>query len=279
MKIKLISPKMSLRPMDSEYKRRLSPSLSLLTLASLTPDKYEVSIADENVQEINFDDLPDIVGITVNVDTSKRAYEIASYYRKQGIPVILGGIHVSAEPDEALNYADAVCIGEAEEIWEEMLLDAERGELKSKYYFNKPSDLNKVPRPRWDLIDHSSYLYTNIISSSRGCPFTCSFCYNSCDYVHHKYRNRPVEKVIEEINRLDTKHVMFIDDNFIGNISWTKDFLDKMKPLHLKWNAAVSTNLVHHLDLLDKMKETGCQSLFIGFETINSESIKSVEKR
>lgn len=270
---------MSLRPMDSEYKRKLSPSLSLLTLAALTPSNYEVYIEDENVHAINLDDNPDIVGITVNVDTSNRAYEIATNYRDRGVTVILGGIHVSANPDEALFYADSICIGEAEEIWDKILLAAEKGCLKTKYYHDKPSDLCKVPIPKWNLLDSSAYLYTNIISSSRGCPFECNFCYNSCDYIHHSYRNRPIEKVVEEISSMNTKHVLFIDDNFIGNIPWTKKLIEKIKPLNLRWNAAVSTNIVHHLDLLDAMKESGCQSLFIGFETINSESIKSAGKK
>jgi radical SAM superfamily enzyme YgiQ (UPF0313 family) len=189
---------MSLRPMDSEFKRLLSPSLALLTLASLTPKQHEVYIKDENLNKIDFNDGPDLVGITVNVDTSYRAYEIASIYRKRNIPVILGGIHVSANPEEALKYADSVCIGEAEELWSEILEDVSKGALKQQYYNPKPTDLIKVPILKWDLINSSKYLYTNIVVASRGCPFSCGFCYNSCEYVHHKYRNRNIEDVIEE---------------------------------------------------------------------------------
>jgi radical SAM superfamily enzyme YgiQ (UPF0313 family) len=133
VKIKLISPKMTLRPMDSEFKRAMSPSIALLVLAALTPNEHEVYIEDENVGKLNLEDKPDLVGISVNVDTSQRACEISKHYRKQGIKVILGGIHVSANPDAALAYADSVCIGEAEELWEQVLADVQTGDLKKKY--------------------------------------------------------------------------------------------------------------------------------------------------
>lgn len=278
MRIKLISPKMTLRPMDSEFKRVMSPSIALLILAALTPNEHEVYIEDENVCKLNLEDKPDLVGISVNVDTSKRAYEISKHYRKQGIKVILGGIHVSANPDEALASADSVCIGEAEELWEQVLADAQTGDLKKKYYNDKPTNLANTPIPKWSLINQSKYLYTNVVVTSRGCPFRCEFCYNSCEYVHNKFRNRPMANVIEEVKALGTKQVMFVDDNFIGNISWTTEFLKQIKPLNLKWHAAVSVNLVQHLDLLDAMKDSGCESLFIGFETINQASIESVGK-
>jgi len=264
--------------MDSEFKRLIAPSMALLTLASLTPKHHEVYIEDENIKEVVFNDEPDMVGITVNVDTSNHAYEIADIYRKKKIPVILGGIHVSANPIEALKHADSVCIGEAEELWGNILNDIEKGELKQQYYNSKPTQLSKVPVLKRNFINSSNYLYTNIVVTSRGCPFRCEFCYNSCDYVHHKYRNRNIEDVLEEIKNLGTKHIMFIDDNFIGNIDWTRSFLKEIKPLKLKWNAAVSANIWHHLDLLDEMSECGCQSLFIGFESINKSSTDNVNK-
>ncbi|KGK81036.1 radical SAM protein [Desulfosporosinus sp. HMP52] len=261
MKIKLIQPKMSLRPMDSEFKRLMSPSLSLLVLAALTPKEHSIIIEDENANLLNLEDSPDLVGITVNIDTSNRGYQIAEYYRKKKVPVILGGIHVSANPEEALQFADSVCIGEAENVWLDILSDVSLGQLKPKYYSTKIADPSKIPIPRWSLTPSGKYLYTNIIVASRGCPF-----------------NRPIANVLEEIKQLKTKHVMFIDDNLIGDIGWTRAFLEEIKPLGLKWNAAVSANILNHLDVLDQMQESGCQSLFIGFESINEQSIRSVQK-
>jgi radical SAM superfamily enzyme YgiQ (UPF0313 family) len=276
--IKLISPRMSLRPMDSEYKRVLSPSLSLLILASLTPKEYDVYIEDENVRPLNLTDSPNLVAITVNVDTSKRAYRIADAYRSRGIPVVLGGIHPSSCPDEALQYASSVCIGEAEGVWQKMLNDTISGKLQPRYYHSEPVDLSVTPLPRWDMLNRSKYLYTNIICATRGCPFRCDFCYNSCEYIHNCHRNRPIDNIIAEIEALGTKQVMFIDDNLIGNIAWTRELIKAMKPLGLTWHAAVSTNIGSHPDLLDEMKSSGCKSLFIGFESINGKSTDSVGK-
>lgn len=217
MNIKLISPRMSLRPMDSEFKRRLSPSISLATIASMIGKHHHVTIADENVEKLDITDSPDLVGITVNVDTAKRTYKISSQYRNRGIKVILGGIHASANPEEALQNADSVCIGEAEEIIGDVIRDLQKGFLRKKYYCRFPTNPAKIPIPNMSLIDKTKYLYTNIICSSRGCPYKCGFCYNSIGFVHKKYRNRPIENVIKEILQFCTKQVMFIDDNFIGN--------------------------------------------------------------
>lgn len=278
MKIKLISPKMSLRPMDSEYKRGMSPSLSLATLASLITKKHSVYIEDENVQKLNLKDNPDLVGITVNIDTAKRAYQIASTYRKMGVKTILGGIYVSSNPKEAIQYADSICIGEAEEILKQIISDAEQGKLKKHYFNPYPTNPQNIPLPKWSLIDKTKYLYTNIICSSRGCPFKCDFCYNSSNYIHHKYRNRPIASVINEIKQAQTKQIMFIDDNFIGNPAHTMRLIKALKPLKLTWHAAVSANLVNMTKLMDEMQLSGCKSLFIGFESINIQSLKNANK-
>lgn len=278
LKIKLISPKMSLRPMDSEFKRRMSPSLSLVTIASLTPSPHEVYIEDENLKSVNEQDFPDLVGISVNVDTAYRAFDIAKHYRSKGVKVIFGGIHASANPDEMLKYCDSVCIGEAEEIWPKMLDDLLQNKLERKYFNSGITDMKNYPLPRWDYISKQNYLYHNIVITSRGCPFKCEFCYNSCDYVSNPYRNRPLENVLNEIKSLRTNQIMFIDDNLMGNLPWLHEFIEALKPLNIIWHGAVSTNLVKHPELIQKMAESGCRSLFIGFESINSNSIHSVRK-
>lgn len=278
MRIKLISPHMNLRPVDSEFKRLMAPSLALLTVAALTPGRHKISLDDENTGPVVLDDSPDLVGISVNVETSGRAYHIADRYRERKIPVVMGGIHASANPEEALAHCDAVCIGAAEQVWEQIIEDAGQGTLKERYQGQSDSGAIERPCPRWDLIDRSKYLYSNIICTSAGCPFRCDFCYNSAGYMPHRIRNRSVESVREEILHLGTRHVMFIDDNFIGNPAWTAEFLKVLKPMNLIWNAAVSANIVEYPELLDGMAESGCQSLFIGFESINGDSLRSVGK-
>ncbi|AJG99972.1 radical SAM protein [Clostridium beijerinckii] len=278
MKIKLIQPAMMPRPMDTKLKTRMSPSLALLTIANLTPKEHKIIIENENVDTIDFDENVDLVAITVTVDVMNRAVEISKEFQKRGVKVIAGGIHITADPEGAANSFDAIIIGMAERVWEKVLKDIENNSIKKIYYDMENITGNEIVSPDYSMIDNKKYLYINIISTSRGCPFKCDFCYNSCVNSIKTYINRPIEDVIEDIKVLKTKHIMFIDDNFIGNPKWTKELLKEIKPLKLKWNAAVTSNIVDMPNLLDEMKESGCQSLFIGFESINSKSIESVHK-
>lgn len=270
---------MSLRPMDSIFKRVLSPSLSLVTVASLTSSEHEVWIEDENVEEIDLTDEPDLVGITVNVDTSQRAFHIARSYRQKGVKVVFGGIHASTNPKEMLKHCDTVVIGEAEGVWDKLLDDLSKDELQDIYKNEYAPELNSIPIPNWSLVKKNKYLYTNIISASRGCPFKCNFCYNSSEYITNPFRNRPIDEVLKEINSFTTKQLFFIDDNFIGNIGWTKEFIAAIKGKGYTWHAAVSANIYHHKELIDEFAESGCKSLFIGFESIIAESIKHADKK
>lgn len=278
MKIKLIQPAMLPRPMDTKLKTRMAPSLALLTIAKLTPKEHEVIIENENVEKIDFDEPIDLAAITVTVDAMNRAVQIAKEFRNRGVKVIAGGIHITADPEGTLKYFDAICVGMAERVWAKILEDKENNLLKKIYYDMESISGQEIVSPEYDIIDKKKYLYTNIISTSRGCPFKCDFCYNSCKDTLKTYINRPVEDVINDIKALKTRHIMFIDDNFIGNPKWSKKLLKEIKPLKLKWNAAVTSNIVDMPELLDEMKEAGCQSLFIGFESINSKSIASVHK-
>ena len=278
MRIKLIQPVMMKRPMDTKLKTRMSPSLALLTIANITPKAHEVITLNENVEKIDFNEAVDLVAITVTVDGMNRAVEISKEFQSRGVTVIAGGIHITADPEGAVNSFDAISVGMAERVWTKILKDKENNSLKKIYYDMDNISGSEIVSPNYNIIDKSKYLYTNIISTSRGCPYQCDFCYNSCNNVLKTYINRPVKDVIKDINALKTRHIMFIDDNFIGNPKWTKELLKEIKPLMLKWNAAVTSNIVDMPELLDEMKEAGCQSLFIGFESINSKSLESVHK-
>lgn len=274
MYIKLIQPKMINRPMDTGMKIRMSPPLGLYTIVNMLKTENTVVVENENIQDINYHDDPDIVGITVTVDAMPRAIEIAKKFKGMGIPVVAGGIHVTTAfdtiPDDCF---DALCVGAAESTWYDIVNDVQQGKLK-KIYIDQGN--YKIISPDYTAIQSSQYLFSNIIHTSRGCPFKCDFCYNSSQ--SRRYVKRPITDVIDEIVLMNSKHIMFIDDNFIGDIDWIKAFLKELKPLKLKWNAAVTVNIINHLDVLDLMQQSGCQSLFIGFESINSNSVKSVNK-
>lgn len=278
MKVILIQPKMRMRPMDTTLKTRMAPSLGLLTVAGLIREGNDIHILNENVEEIDFAGVEaDIAGITVTVDTLPRAIEIAGILRGRGIKVVAGGIHITSCPESARPYFNSLSIGFAEKTWPEIIADMQRNELKPEYTCLRLRP-EEIAAPAYDLIDHGKYLYVNVISAGRGCPFKCEFCYNSCANIRDSFVNRTVEDVVWDIRKIGKRHVMFIDDNFIGNPYWTRELLKAIKPLGLKWQAAVSANIADIPGMLDEMKEAGCKGLFIGFESLNEEALKGVSK-
>ncbi|MCU0848490.1 MAG: B12-binding domain-containing radical SAM protein [Spirochaetes bacterium] len=279
MRIKLIQPRLNLRPVDSELKRLMAPPLGLLTLSVATPDGNPVEIEDENVRPIDFGDLPGLAGITATVENSVRAYEISREYRRRGVATVLGGIHPSLVPEEALLNADSVCVGDGAAVWGEIVADAASGRLK-KIYSRRPSSRSyEAPVPSRDLIDRTRYLYTNIMTATRGCPHACEFCYNSGMHGARVHRKRTLEEIRKEIESLGTGHVMFVDDNLAGDPGWCRGLMPLLREMNVRWNAAVSADIGDHPDLLDLMAGSGCMSLFIGFETVNQDSLDSVGKR
>lgn len=277
MYIKLIQPKMIKRPMDTDIKIHMAPPLGLLTIKNMFDKEHHVKLENENIEEINYDDSPDVVGISVTVDTFPRAVEIAKKFRDRGIKVVAGGIHITtAHGTVPSGCFDALCIGAAEATWPRIVRDIEQGELQYLYRCSERLTSDDIVSPAYANLDRKKYLYCNVVHTSRGCPFKCDFCYNSS--AERDYVNRNIDDVIQDIKTLNTMHIMFIDDNFAGNVKWTKEFLGKIKPMKLKWNAAISINAAFDSELLDLMKESGCQSLFIGFESINPESISGVHK-
>lgn len=276
MKILLIQPKMNKRPMDTDLKTRMAPSLGLLTLMRLTPKEYEVDIVNENIDDIDFNRITDLVGISVTLDVMPRACSIANEFRKRGVAVVAGGIHVTCYPQECIPYFDAICIGAAERVWTRLIEDAMKNKLQKVYHDMDNFRGSEIASPMYGKHAKSKYLYSNVITTSRGCPNRCDFCYNSSS--NRFYIQRPIADVIRDIKSLETRHVLFIDDNFIGTPSYTRELLSEMKYLNLKWSAAVTTRILDYPDLLDLMAKTGCQSLFIGFESINNTALRNVNK-
>ena len=277
MYIKLIQPKMHKRPMDTDLKLHMAPPLGLLTIANILRGQHRISLENENIEPIRWDDRPDLVGISVTVDTLPRAAKIARRFRMRGIPVVAGGIHITTAFETIpKNAFDVLCIGAAEGTWPQIVQDAAAGRLKHVYRCSGRFGGEDIVSPAYDLIDREKYLYTSVIHTSRGCPFKCDFCYNSAKA--HCYVNRPIADVLRDIRAVNSRHIMFIDDNFAGNPKWTKQFLKEIMPMKLKWQAAVSINAAKDDELLDLMKASGCRSLFIGFESINPASVQNVHK-
>jgi radical SAM superfamily enzyme YgiQ (UPF0313 family) len=278
MLVRLIQPAMQMRPMDSIFKTRMSPPLALYTLVALTPGEHRVVVEDENVRPLRADAPADLVGITANVDTVDRAVRIAAEYRRRGIPVVAGGVHVSAVPDKCRDSFDALCIGPAERVWARILADAAAGTLRKTYCDMDNFRGDEIVAPAYERIPSGDYLYTNVMITSKGCPFTCDFCYNSAPGVVGGHVTRPIGDVLRDMERIGSKHIMFIDDNFIGDPDRARRLLPELKARGIRWNAAVSSDLVRHGGLPGLMKECGCKSLFIGFECLNQQSLAGVGK-
>ena len=276
MYIKLIQPKMKKRPMDTDIKTHMAPPLGLLTIVNMLRCEHDVVLENENIEDISYD-KPDLVGISVTVDVLPRAIEIAKKFREKGCVVVAGGIHITTATDFIpKDCFDVLCVGAAEGTWLDIIRDYQNGALKYIYRCSGKLTGREIVPPAYDFIEKEKYLYCNVLHTSRGCPFRCDFCYNSG--ADQPYLNREIDDVIKEIRASGKKHIMFIDDNFVGNKEWTCKFLRALKPLKIKWNAAVSINAASDEALLDLMKESGCQSLFIGFESINADSIADVHK-
>lgn len=280
LKILLINPFINYRKGFSVGISTQAP-LGLGIIAALTPDDFDIEILDEAQDEFVFTDA-DLVGITSFSYNVPRAYEIAALYREKGVPVILGGIHASMMPDEALRYVDSVVIGEAESVWNELLQDFLNHNLKSKY-FGEYLDMSNSPQPRLDLF--SPKYQSATVQTSRGCPMDCDFC-SVTQFNGHKYRERPIEDVLDEIEMsAHYPQLFFVDDHIVNNSKPAQEraialFKGMVKrKLQKPWFAQGSLNVVDNENVLKWAHRSGCYMILTGFETEKKEGLEGIGKR
>lgn len=255
-----------------------SPLAGLLQIACLFPEeKYEIILTDENIEPIDFDLKCDLVCISAMTSYVKRGYAIADSFRRKNIPVIMGGVHPSFMPHEALEHADAVCVGEAETVFARILADLEMNQLKGIYKADTLCDLSTMSSPRMGLIKRNRYINKTFIQTARGCPSACAFC---AEHLMNgvNYRFRPIADVVEEIKSCGDKSISINDVDVFSVKGRTKELLTALKPLNVKWQAAVSCRLAHDEELLELAAASGCNMLSIGFESISHSNLKSAHK-
>jgi len=295
MKIALISPKGSFLSRDPKFRKFWENTyestgyrffwsgfgLGLLTIAALLPKKnVKAKLIDENFEEIDFDAGYDMVAITAITQQATRAYEIAEAFKLRGAKVILGGIHPTLMPHEAKKHSDSVVIGEGENSWPRLVKDFLQNNLQPFYENKNIVDITKSPNPRFDLLNPKFYKM-GWIQTTRGCPVDCEFCAAS-KIFGSKFRHKKIRQVVNEIKSLTDLlkgiHVNFSDDNMFVDKIYSVDIVNALIPLNIRWTAQTDISIANHDKLLKNMKKSGCEILFIGFESLSKANLDSVDR-
>lgn len=254
------------------------PGMGLAMVAALTPPGTHVTIVDDEREPIPFDSRPDLVGISILTPNAKRGYMIAREFRERGVPVVLGGMHVMACPEEAQKEADATVIGEAEDTWPRLLRDFEAGAMQATYRSSNDNDLAGLPVPRRDLFSKGGYITVNTVQATRGCPFDCEFC-SITSLLGRRTRCRPVEEVLEEIRGLDGRIFVLNDDNVSQERDYFKALFEGMIPLKKIWAGNASWNIAKDEEMMNLIARSGCAGVFVGFDSIvPQEGLKKVTR-
>jgi len=266
-------------PFWRPIKYSLFPPLGLATLAAyLDPDDL-VEIQDQHVEELYLDDEPDLVVIQVYITNAYRAYNIATHYRQKGAYVVLGGLHVTSLPQEAMPYADSIFLGPGEDTFPQFLQDFKNG-TPQKTYRSPIRTLAGLPPVRRELIKRNRYLVPNSLVVTRGCPHHCDFCYKDAFFEGGKsFYTQLVDDALAEIERLPGRHLYFLDDHLLGNVKFATALFDGMRGMNRVFQAASTLDGILRGNLIEKAAEAGLRSVFVGFETFSPENLRQSNKR
>lgn len=248
--------------------------LTIAQLQALTPKQIETSFYDDRIECIDYHVPADLVAITVETYTARRSYEIATQFQKRGIPVVLGGYHVTLLPDEAAQYADCVITGNAEPVWGQMLADFQKGHLQPHYH-GEPGYSNVLPDKR--IFQDKRYLPVSLVETGRGCCNRCEFCaiagyYNGCYYP------RPVEDVVRDIKQSAHRYHFLVDDNLMADREHVLSLCNAIKPLNIRWAGQGTLSMARDPALLKALKQSGCELMLIGFESLEETNLRQMGK-
>lgn len=276
MRLTLVKPNIG-RMEHSLYvdEGRMEP-LQLGILAGMTPPDVNIILIDDRCEEIIYDAPTDLVAITVETFTARRAYEISAEYRARGVSVILGGFHPTLLPEEASLHADSIVVGDAETVWANIIEDARSANLKP-IYRARPGIPQSGFVPRRDIFEGKGYLPITLAQFGRGCRYSCSFCAIS-SYFNRAHSFRPVDELVREIEQQERKLIFFVDDNIVADREAAKQLFRALIPLRIRWVSQGSIDMVHDRELMDLMVESGCLGNVIGFESIDPEALREMDK-
>lgn len=271
MKITFIRPNLY----DDRSSDAMEP-LCFAILKSLTPPEIGVRFFDERLEPIPFHQSTDLVALTVETYTARRAYQIAARFRRKNVPVVMGGYHPTFVPEETLEHADAIVKGDAEGVWDQVLRDAQRKSLQPIYESASFVSLGGH-MPDRSIFAGKKYAPLGLVQTSRGCRFNCSFCSIKAFYGN-SLRQRPVEEVVEDIRRSGRRHIFLVDDNLFVNEDKAKELFEALVPLKITWSCQVSIDIARDTELVNLMARSGCISALIGFESLDPQSLKEINK-
>lgn len=283
MRILLVYPSRLSNGKVEKYHYAFLPPLNLAILSALSK-KHVVKVVNDFVEEVKYAKEYDLVCITAMTPQAGRAFQIADKFRSMGVKVVMGGMHATILPEETKEHVDAIVIGEAEDIWEDVLNDCETGKLKDRYQASTLFDLKNSVIPDFSKMNMKIYpkrfgakLPMMPISTTRGCPNGCSFCSVTKVYGK-KYRTVPTSHIIDIIDAVKPEDVFFVDDNIGLSASHFSDLLDGLFRRNINWFSQISTKILDHPELIEKASDTGCFGLFIGVESLNTKNLNSVNK-
>lgn len=277
VKITFIMPSVGRKEKGKYVKSWTMEPLAIAVLSGLTAPGIEKVFYDDRIEPIPCHEPTDLVAINVETYTARRAYQIASMYRSKGIPVVMGGFHATLMPEEVAGHADAVVIGEAEDLWGEVVRDAQAGRLRSFYKAESRPSLKNISPDR-SIYRGKEYTKLTLIETGRGCRFGCNFCSVS-SFFHRSYRARPVENIVREIKMLKATSLFFVDDNIVADRKQAIDLFEALIPLKIRWISQVSINIYQDEELMKIMKKSGCLGVLVGFESVEPENLKDMEKK
>ncbi len=277
MKVTFIKPTIGRREHSLYVDEGRMEPLMLGVLAGLTPQDVEVALYDDRMESIPYDESTDLVAITVETYTARRAYEIAAEYRQRGVKVIMGGMHVSLLPDEVMLHADSIFIGDAETLWAQVVQDAQHGRLQRMYQAAPGIAQLGGSLPRRDLYQGKGYLPLSLMQFSRGCRFACSFCAVS-EYFERRHYIRCIDDVLREIEQQERKFLFFVDDNIASDTGKLKELCRALIPMKVRWISQASLNITQDAELMRLMADSGCLGHVMGFESITPASLRDAKK-
>jgi radical SAM superfamily enzyme YgiQ (UPF0313 family) len=278
MRLTLVHPAVGRRS-GADYMRtwQMEP-LPIAALAALTPKDVGIEFYDDRMESVAYDRPTDLVAIPVETYTAKRAYQIASEFRRRGVPVVMGGFHATLMTDEVKDYAESVVVGEAEDLWPQVIDDVRGGRLQPIYRSNSQPDLGRVRYDRTIFLGRR-YLAIGLVETGRGCRFPCDFCAVQT-FFQRTARHRPIDAIVAEIASLkaEKRLFFFVDDNFAADLAFARQLAEALAPLKVRWVTQMSINAAHDEAFLAALARGGCSGVLIGFESLDDSVLRAMRK-